>query len=105
MFGAGVSGGQLQQLGEGGFKLSEAIALQAAPQHVQIQAQGGATGTDANMIQVTRSGVVTGLNLGYLHQAWRLWHHYSDERARGAFRYSLIYLTGLFAALFLDRLL
>lgn len=27
----------------------------------QIQAQSGATGTDANMIQVTRSGVVTGL--------------------------------------------
>lgn len=27
----------------------------------QIQAQGGATGTDANMIQVTRAGIVTGL--------------------------------------------
>ncbi|HNI81800.1 MAG TPA: heme o synthase, partial [Rhodocyclaceae bacterium] len=49
--------------------------------------------------------LVSGLNLGYLHQAWRLWRDYSDDRARGAFRYSLIYLTGLFAALFLDRLL
>jgi protoheme IX farnesyltransferase len=33
-----------------------------------------------------------------------LWRDYSDTRARHAFRYSLIYLTGLFAALFLDRL-
>ncbi len=45
------------------------------------------------------------LNLGYLREAWSLWRNYSDIKARHAFRYSLIYLTGLFAALFLDRLL
>lgn len=49
-------------------------------------------------------GLVSLLNLGYLREAWRLWRDYSDTRARHAFRYSLIYLTGLFAALFLDRL-
>ena len=49
--------------------------------------------------------LVSVLNLGYLREAWVLWRHYSDARARHAFRYSLIYLTGLFAALFLDRLL
>ncbi|WP_374267369.1 heme o synthase [Zoogloea sp.] len=49
--------------------------------------------------------LVSVLNLGYLREAWVLWRNYSDARARHAFRYSLIYLTGLFAALFLDRLL
>jgi len=49
--------------------------------------------------------LVSILNLGYLREAWCLWRNYSDTRARHAFRYSLIYLTGLFAALFLDRLL
>ena len=53
--------------------------------------------------RITR--LVALLNLGYLREAWVLWRHYSDARARHAFRYSLIYLTGLFAALFLDRLL
>lgn len=48
--------------------------------------------------------LVSLLNLGYLREAWVLWRHYSDARARHAFRYSLIYLTGLFVALFLDRL-
>lgn len=50
------------------------------------------------------AALVTVLNLGYLREAWVLWRDYSDARARRAFRYSLIYLTGLFAALFLDRL-
>ncbi len=50
------------------------------------------------------AALVTLLNLGYLREAWVLWRNYSDARARHAFRYSLIYLTGLFAALFLDRL-
>ena len=49
--------------------------------------------------------LVSVLNLGYLREAWSLWRNYSDTKARHAFRYSLIYLTGLFAALFLDRLL
>ncbi len=50
-------------------------------------------------------GLVSVLNLGYLREAWMLWRRYSDDRARGAFRYSLVYLTGLFVALFVDRLL
>jgi heme o synthase len=49
--------------------------------------------------------LVSLLNLGYLREAWSLWRNYSDAKARRAFRYSLIYLTGLFIALFLDRLL
>jgi protoheme IX farnesyltransferase len=48
--------------------------------------------------------LVSVLNLGYLREAWSLWRNYSDDKARHAFRYSLIYLTGLFIALFLDRL-
>ena len=48
--------------------------------------------------------LVSVLNLGYLREAVLLWRDYSDQRARGAFRYSLIYLTGLFIALFVDRL-
>ncbi len=50
------------------------------------------------------AALVTVLNLGYLREAWVLLRDYSDARARCAFCYSLIYLTGLFAALFLDRL-
>ena len=42
--------------------------------------------------------------LVFLLQAIGLCRNYSDERARRCFRYSILYLTLLFAALFADRL-
>jgi len=48
--------------------------------------------------------LVTLLNLHYLEVAWKLWRNYSDTAARAAFRWSIVYLTCLFAALFADRL-
>jgi protoheme IX farnesyltransferase len=48
--------------------------------------------------------LVTVLNLGFLYLAAQLVLHYSDALARKTFRYSILYLTLLFAALFLDRL-
>ncbi|MEO6030366.1 MAG: heme o synthase [Burkholderiaceae bacterium] len=43
-----------------------------------------------------------GVFLGY---AWKLWRHYSDSLARRTFRYSILYLSLLFAALLLDHYL
>jgi len=37
--------------------------------------------------------------------AWRLWRHYSDMLARRTFRFSIVYLTLLFAALLVDHYL
>jgi heme o synthase len=45
------------------------------------------------------------LNIGFFLYAWRLWRHYSDELARKTFRFSLIHLSVLFAALLLDHYL
>jgi len=49
--------------------------------------------------------VVSALNAMFLAQAWRLLRSYSDPAAWRMFRGSLIYLSGLFLALFADRLL
>ena len=35
--------------------------------------------------------------------AIRLWRHYSDELARRTFRFSILYLSLLFAALLIDH--
>ncbi len=48
--------------------------------------------------------LVVVLDLGFLLLAAALVRHYSDVLARLTFRYSILYLTLLFAALFLDRL-
>lgn len=45
------------------------------------------------------------LNLGFIRHAWRLWRSYSDEQARRTFRFSLIHLSFLFAALLVDHYL
>ncbi len=45
------------------------------------------------------------LSAGFCSYAWRLWREYSDELARRTFRFSLIHLSGLFAALLLDHYL
>ena len=44
--------------------------------------------------------VLSGLFLGH---AWRLFRHYSDAQARRLFRYSIVYLSLLFAALLMDH--
>jgi protoheme IX farnesyltransferase len=49
--------------------------------------------------------VATGLSLGFIGYAWALWKNYSDALARKTFRFSLIHLTALFAALLLDHYL
>lgn len=45
------------------------------------------------------------LSVGFCAYAWRLWRHYSDALARKTFRFSLIHLSVLFAALLLDHYL
>jgi protoheme IX farnesyltransferase len=45
------------------------------------------------------------LGIGFCLYAWQLWHDYSDELARRTFRFSLIHLSLLFAALLLDHYL
>jgi protoheme IX farnesyltransferase len=45
------------------------------------------------------------LNLGFCGYAWALWRNYSDELSRKTFRFSLIHLSLLFAALLIDHYL
>ena len=45
------------------------------------------------------------LGIGFCLYAWWLWRDYSDELARKTFRFSLIHLSLLFAALLLDHYL
>ena len=49
--------------------------------------------------------VAIGLSAGFCWYGWRLWREYSDDLARRTFRFSLIHLSGLFAALLLDHYL
>jgi protoheme IX farnesyltransferase len=44
-------------------------------------------------------GVAVVLSAGFIGYAFALWRHYSDALARKTFRFSLIHLSGLFAAL------
>jgi protoheme IX farnesyltransferase len=45
------------------------------------------------------------LNLGFCFYAFRLWRNYSDQLARKTFRFSLIHLSLLFAAMLVDHYL
>ena len=45
------------------------------------------------------------LNAVFIGYAWKLWRNYSDQLARKTFRYSILYLSLLFAALLLDHYL
>ena len=45
------------------------------------------------------------LSVGFCGYAWALWRNYSDELARKTFRFSLIHLCLLFAALLIDHYL
>jgi protoheme IX farnesyltransferase len=49
--------------------------------------------------------VAVGLSLGFSWYGWKLLRNYSDELARKTFRFSLIHLSALFAALLLDHYL
>ena len=44
-----------------------------------------------------------GLGAGFVRLALRLWRHGDDRTALRTFRYSLLYLFGLFLALVLDK--
>jgi protoheme IX farnesyltransferase len=44
-----------------------------------------------------------GLSVAFTAYAWRLWRNYSDALARRTFRFSLVHLSALFAALLLDH--
>lgn len=45
------------------------------------------------------------LNAIFLRHSWKIYRHYSDQIARKAFTYSIIYLALLFAALLVDHYL
>jgi protoheme IX farnesyltransferase len=45
------------------------------------------------------------LNAVFIGYAWKLWRNYSDHLARKTFRYSILYLSLLFAALLVDHYL
>jgi heme o synthase len=47
----------------------------------------------------------TALSGGFIWYGWRLWREYSDALARKTFRFSLIHLSLLFAALLIDHYL
>jgi protoheme IX farnesyltransferase len=49
--------------------------------------------------------VAVGLSIGFCAYGFRLWRTYSDALARKTFRFSLIHLSALFAALLLDHYL
>jgi protoheme IX farnesyltransferase len=49
--------------------------------------------------------VAVGLSLGFCWYGLRLWRQYSDALARETFRFSLIHLSALFAALLVDHYL
>lgn len=43
------------------------------------------------------------LGFGFLVHAWRMYRNYSDALAQKTFRYSIVYLSLLFAALLIDH--
>ncbi len=50
-------------------------------------------------------GAAVVLNAVFIGYAWKLWRTYSDSLARKTFRYSILYLSLLFAALLVDHYL
>ena len=45
------------------------------------------------------------LNAVFLWHGWQIYRHYSDQKARKAFTWSIIYLSLLFLALLVDHYL
>ncbi len=58
-----------------------------------------------SMSGITYLGAALALNAGFIAHAWRLWRDYSDAGAQAMFRYSIVYLSLLFAALLIDHYL
>jgi protoheme IX farnesyltransferase len=56
----------------------------------------------SGVIYLSAAVVLNAIFVGY---AWKLWRDYSDWLARKTFRYSIIYLSLLFAALLIDHYL
>jgi protoheme IX farnesyltransferase len=56
----------------------------------------------SSWLYLVASLVLNGMFVAYGYQLWRA---YSDELARRTFRFSLIHLSGLFAALLVDHYL
>ncbi|MEP7057203.1 MAG: heme o synthase [Caldimonas sp.] len=56
----------------------------------------------SGVIYLGAAVVLGGMFSGY---AWKLWRRYSDELARRTFRFSIVYLAALFAALLVDHYL
>ncbi len=56
----------------------------------------------SGIIYLVAAVVLGGMFCGY---AWKLWRSYSDELARLTFRFSIVYLAALFAALLVDHYL
>jgi protoheme IX farnesyltransferase len=54
----------------------------------------------SGLFYLAAAAVLSGLFILY---SWRLYKEYSDELARKLFRYSIVYLALLFAALLLDH--
>ncbi len=54
----------------------------------------------SGLIYLLSAVVLDAIFLGY---AWKIYRAYSDELARRAFRYSILYLSLLFAALLVDH--
>ena len=49
--------------------------------------------------------VALGLSLVFVVHAFKLWREYSDEQARQTFKFSLVHLSVLFAAMLVDHYL
>ena len=49
--------------------------------------------------------VALGLSLVFVFHAYKLWRQYSDEQARQTFKFSLVHLSVLFAAMLIDHYL
>lgn len=54
----------------------------------------------SGLVYLVSAVVLGAVFVGY---AWKLYRHYSDELARRLFRYSILYLSLLFAALLVDH--
>ena len=57
------------------------------------------------MLVACATAVLTQVLLGavFLAYAWKIYRDYSDDLARKTFRYSIVYLSLLFAALLIDH--
>jgi protoheme IX farnesyltransferase len=57
----------------------------------------------SGMSGVVYLGAAVLLGAVFLAYAWKIYREYSDDLARRTFRYSIVYLSLLFAALLIDH--